>query len=165
MVPRYEPYEGVEPTGISVPLDLPRDLPQPSPAEAASVPNGAVATPTTDAAAPAAPAAAQDMAAPMSMQAVGHARPAAADAHTTTAAGGAVEQSMSGLEGSSEDQVSAAAPGPAQQLAQHAELYHCWQGGVHRVFVDHPLFYSSGELMHLVQSVPARSLQGGRLSV
>lgn len=153
VVPRYQPYEGVEPTGISVPLDLPQDLPQPSPAKAASVPNWAVATPTNDTAAPSAPAVAQDTAAAMSTKAVGNAHPAVADAQTTTPAGSADEQSS--LENDAEDQVPAAAPGAVQQLAQHAELYHCWQGGVHRVFVDHPLFHSSGELMHLVQPVPA----------
>lgn len=137
MVPRYAPYEGVEPAGISVPLDLPQpssgllaaDLQQPACMSDEAGAAGTVVAFTADTAAAAEPS-----------QAAGSGQPAAESGSQE-----AVEQGAQ-REDSADKEEPAAVPLEQQGLAQHAELYQCWQGGVHRVFVDHPLFHSSGGL-------------------
>ncbi|KAL4434830.1 hypothetical protein ABPG77_005357 [Micractinium sp. CCAP 211/92] len=124
VVPRYAPYEGVEPTGISVPLELPSPFEQPQQPQLGA----------------------------------GEQLPAGACASTgkphegqpcDTAAGPADQPGSSGptaMEGEGvgqEPEGGQAAASGAAGLPQHAELWACHQGGVHRVFVDHPLFAST----------------------
>ncbi|KAI7845973.1 hypothetical protein COHA_000518 [Chlorella ohadii] len=144
VVPRYAPYEGVEAAGISVPLDLPQpslelqtDVLQ-QPAVPPSEADGAEEIAAGGAGAPAA-AAAPAPTLPRSTATGG--QPTAADGQPGDGRG---EQMQDGQEDSpGESGEPAAASAAAQRLAPTAELYHCWQGGVHRVFVDHPLFHSS----------------------
>lgn len=133
VVPRYSPYEGVEPTGISVPLDLPQPNPELPLQHPGSTPNEAAAADAV--AQPIAPEAAAPV---IPLQAAGGGQPAAELGSLEAAEQGAQR------EDSADQEEPAAVPLERQELAQHAELYQCWQGGVHRVFVDHPLFHSSG---------------------
>lgn len=155
VVPRYAPYEGVEAAGISVPLDLPQpslelqtDVLQ-QPAVPPSEADGAEEIAAGGAGAPAA-AAAPAPTLPRSTATGG--QPTAADGQPGDGRG---EQMQDGQEDSpGESGEPAAASAAAQRLAPTAELYHCWQGGVHRVFVDHPLFHSSGKPAWLVGLQP-----------
>jgi len=126
VVPRYSPYEGVEPTGVSVPLDLPPQAQLPPAEPAAALPccgqETAGATEPGSAAAAAAAAA--------------EAEAAEAEAASATSSGLDAQEPAEGSGG----QASQAAAG----VQQVADLWLCEQRGVKRVFVDHPLFYSSG---------------------
>lgn len=131
VVPRYSAYEGVEPTGLSVPLDLPLPPPAAVPQEPAAAEDAPLASAEQ-------PASGPDVAAQQP------------DVDGAAASGSEQGEEQAG-EGSSQD-------GAAASLPQHADLWLCQQGGVQRVFVDHPLFTSSGEaqLPGLQQSwVPA----------
>lgn len=126
MVPRYAPYEGVEPTGISVPLDLPPpSQQQPLQRELGpTLPSG-----PHDAAAQRQEGAPHDSARSPADQ-PGSREPAAMEEEGVGAGQEGQEASASGAAG----------------LPQHADLWVCEQGGVQRVFVDHPLFASPGGL-------------------
>ncbi|KAL4423951.1 hypothetical protein ABPG75_001252 [Micractinium tetrahymenae] len=128
VVPRYAPYEGVEPTGISVPLDLPPPSEQPPPkpelGSGEPVPPGPAASGT----------AARVAAGPREVQSPGGVSGAAGET------GGAEPAAMEEGSGSEEE---GAADSGAAGLPQHVDLWACEQGGVQRVFVDHPLFAST----------------------
>lgn len=100
VVPRYAPYAGVEPTGVSVPLDLPHST---TPSAAKSDKSGGRGTGN---------------------------RPATGNAQHTPGLGDASQE------------------GAAAAQAEHADLWECRQGGVRRVFVEHPLFTTSGRGEH-----------------
>ena len=160
VVPRYAPYEGVEPTGISVPLDLPAvaaaaaepSLPPPPAGDAlaggswgddgaAAVAAAVDAVEALAAAAAAVDACLQPNCPEPAADAVdanlqpGYPQPAVGPAAAAEARSGG------GGDGDEEE----AGPAAAHDLlARHAELYQCRQGGVQRVFVDHPVFHSSG---------------------
>ncbi|EFN52277.1 hypothetical protein CHLNCDRAFT_54504, partial [Chlorella variabilis] len=125
VVPRYAPYTGVEPTGVSVPLELP-PLPvrkaRPAAAAAASGASGAEQAGSGDGDEEMADAAAE-------------AGGEAAAAQDPAAAAAAAEEGPgcgSGGGGTGGD-----------ALPAHADLWQCLQGGVRRLFVDHPLFTSA----------------------
>lgn len=130
VVPRYSPYEGVEPTGISVPLELP-SLPLPLPPVEKRLSNG-----------PAPEAAAAGIAEPACEILPGAGCSAAA---TKTAAAADCDMEPSGEPTSTDrsGEEGASNAGSAGSLPHSADLWLCEQGGVQRVFVDHPLFTSS----------------------
>lgn len=142
VVPRYAPYEGVEPTGIIVPLDLPAPAqasPADQPMEAGEGDEEAVAAACAAAALADAAATAAAGTVPLStpLQPALAAAARAAAAAAGDGGGGDTAELSSGGEEEEEG-------GEEGRLAQHAELYQCRQGGVQRVFVDHPLFRSTG---------------------
>lgn len=126
VVPRYAPYQGVEPTGISVPLDLPPPSEQPPPQP--QLGPGEALPPGPPAAAAQPHEGQPHDSAPGSAERPGSPGPAAMEDEGV---------------GEGQDGEGAAASG-AGGLPQHADLWACEQGGVQRVFVDHPLFASTG---------------------
>ena len=119
MVPRYAAYEGVEATGIRVPLHLPLRAEQPE----------------------------------QQADAAGKADDAEMDQQSERAeagagAAGSSGQPAAGASSGGEQEAGASGAAAPTGLRRHADLWQCQQGGVQRVFVDHPLFTSSGGCCH-----------------
>jgi hypothetical protein len=115
VVPRYAAYEGVEATGISVPLHLP-------------------------------------LRAEQQVGAAGE----AGDAEMGEAQQAERVEAGAGATSSGGEQEAGASDGAAPtSLRRHAYLWQCQQGGVQRIFVDHPLFTSSGGCWWVVNACAA----------
>ena len=149
VVPFYQQYAGVEPTGIRVPLDLPAPqqepalqplLPDADPAgvERPAVSDWRLAEPAAGAGAAAAAAARKGY------------EPAAGSGGRSAA-----EQAEEEEEEEEEMEEGSDTGGSGGEvLARHADLWVCQQAGVQRVFVDHPLFASSGAHVKRYWSAP-----------